>query len=188
MDTGKMTSGRAFQGLPWWVVSSAGIASVGLGILLLISPTTALAALVRIVGWVGIVGGGAAILSILFDRAAWGWKLFGGSLSILVGMILASQPQASAYLVSAIVIFMLGTAFLLTGIVLLIMGIAIYAWARAVLGALIAAAGALLIFTVALSALLAPWLFAIAAVAGGALTIVQAVRMRAHGRAVPARS
>lgn len=174
---------KRFQTLPWWVVLLVGIASLVVGALLIVSPRTAITDFFRIAGAASAIGGAVTIIRILSDRRAWGWKLFGGIIAIVVGLLLLVLPLGSAYLASAFVVWLVGTMALLGGVGLIVLGVAFARWRYTVGGILAFAFGGLVILTMALSSLVViPLLFGIGAVAVGALAIREAFRMRVRGR------
>jgi uncharacterized membrane protein HdeD (DUF308 family) len=178
MTVRKMTVNDRIRALPWWAFLLVGLASLALGALLVISPQAAITNIFRIVGLLGILGGAAAIISILFSRRSWGWKLFGGILGLLIGLVLLASPLGTAYLAAAIVVWVVATAAILAGVGLIIWGVANALWEYTVLGILALGLGALLILTIAVGSLVVPWLFGIVAIIGGGAIIWDAFRMR----------
>jgi uncharacterized membrane protein HdeD (DUF308 family) len=171
---------RKPRSVPWWALLSGGIIVVILGVLLLIFPKTTASYLFLVLGLVAIVGGIIAIASIVRDRALWGWK-------VLAGLVLTGQPLFSAYLVAAIALWILGALIIIAGLALIIVAFWYSSWAYGAGGALCCILGLALVLVAAVGPLVAPWVFALAAIAAGILAIVYAFRMRREGSPVVAR-
>jgi uncharacterized membrane protein HdeD (DUF308 family) len=178
---------RKPRSVPWWALLSGGIIVVILGVLLLIFPKTTASYLFLVLGLVVIVGGIIAIASIVRDRALWGWKVLAGVLAILAGLVLTGQPLFSAYLVAAIALWILGALIIIAGLALIIVAFWYSSWAYGAGGALCCILGPALVLVAAVGPLVAPWVFALAAIAAGILAIVYAFRMRREGSPVVAR-
>ncbi len=166
------------RNVPWWAILLAGIALVIIGVLLIIAPKTAATNLFLILGALCAIGGLGAIVSIAFTRKSWGTRLLAGAGLILLGLALLSQPLLSAYLVAAIILWILGAAIVLVGIFLILQAFSYAGWLRGVLGALCVIIGAMLILASTIGPLKAPWAYGIAAIAGGIGAIVAAFQQR----------
>src|SRR5690242_6668938 len=94
-QTSRVVSG----GTPWWVVLLEGIAGVIIGICLLISPGMTTLVLVQFLGFYWLFCGILSLVSLFVDRTAWGWKLVGGILGIIAGLIVIRHPLWSAVLI-----------------------------------------------------------------------------------------
>jgi uncharacterized membrane protein HdeD (DUF308 family) len=182
MAVRKPTLRQRFQALPWWAVPVAGVAAILLGILLMIAPKNTVTSIMWIAGWLGIVVGAVVVISIPFNRTIWGWKLFAGTLAIIIGLGMRARPLDSAYILSALVVWCLGIGTILTGAALIIQGVAYAGWGRTIPGILSLAFGVVLIFTAVIGALVVPSMFGIAGVVGGILVIVNAFRTRARSQ------
>jgi len=178
----KLTLRQRFQALPWWAVLLAGVAAILLGILLIIAPKNTVTTVMRIAGWLGIVVGAIVVISIPFNRRLWGWKLFGGTLAVIVGLALQAQPEVSAYILSALVVWCLGIGAILAGAALVIQGVAYAGWGHTIVGILSLGVGIVLVFTAVKLAPAVPGMFGIAGVLGGVLVIGNAFRTRARSQ------
>jgi uncharacterized membrane protein HdeD (DUF308 family) len=160
----------------------AGILAAIIGVLLVLSPRTTATYLFWILGIACIVGGAVALISILFRRASWGWKLLAGCLALLIGLGLISQPLFSAYLVAAISLWVLGALLLLAGVVLMVPAFSGFGWWLGLLGIAVIGFGALLVLGSVIGPQKAPWIFGVAAIVAGVLAIVAAFRLRERPR------
>ena len=166
------------RNIPWWAILLAGIVLVIIGVLLIITPKTAATGLFLVLGVLCALGGLGAIVSIVFTRKQWGTRLLAGAGLILLGLALLSQPLLSAYLVAAIILWILGAAVVLGGIFLILQAFSYAGWLRGLLGALCLIIGAMLILGSTIGPLKAPWAYGIAAVAGGIAAIVAAIQQK----------
>jgi uncharacterized membrane protein HdeD (DUF308 family) len=87
---------------PWWLVLLEGIVAVIIGLFLLTAPGATLFVLIQTLGIFWLVGGIFRTVSIFIDTSLWGWKLVGGALGILAGIVVLQHPLWSSVLVPAI--------------------------------------------------------------------------------------
>src|SRR5215211_4429016 len=135
-------------GFPWWLVLLEGIAAAIIGLFLLTAPGATLFVLIQVLGIFWLVGGIFRIISIFLDSSLWGWKLIGGLLGILAGIVVLQHPLWSTVLVPAIYIIVLGIQGLILGGVNLIMAFQGEGWGIGILGALSIVFGLVLLFNV----------------------------------------
>jgi uncharacterized membrane protein HdeD (DUF308 family) len=165
---------------PWWLLLMGGILNLIVGILLLVNPAKTTIAFVWVLGLYWFVQGILTLVAMFIDHSAWGWKLFMGVLGILAGIVVLRHPIASALVIPAILILLLGIQGLVTGIVGLVMAFKGGGWGAAILGALSIIFGIILILNYANPAAILTfiWIVAIFAIVGGIAEIVQAFRQR----------
>lgn len=164
--------------MPWWVVLIEGIAAIILGILLLMSPGMTTFVMVQVMGVFWLVGGILRIVSIFWDKTAWGWKLFGGILGILAGIIVLQHPVWSTVLIPTVLVIMLGIDGLLIGIFSLIVAFQGGGWGPGIMGGLSIAFGIVLLLNPLVGALVLPIVLGILGLVGGVAMLVMAFRMR----------
>ena len=104
-------------GVPWWLVLIEGISLIILGLLMLASPGMSTLILIQFVGIYWLVAGIFKIVSIFMDSADWGWKLVGGILGILAGLIVLQHPLWSPLVIGATLIIILGVQGLIVGVI-----------------------------------------------------------------------
>jgi uncharacterized membrane protein HdeD (DUF308 family) len=164
----------------------AGILAIVIGVLLIVSPQPTATYLFWILGIVCLVGGVVALVSILFSRVSWGWKLLGGMIGIILGLALISQPLFAAYLAAAISLWILGAIVIVAGVVLIIMGFSrFFPWALAIAGVLVVVIGALLVLVSVIGPQKAPWVFGVAAIVAGIGVIAAALQSRKPRQLTP---
>src|SRR5215211_873768 len=133
---------------PWWLVLLEGIAAVIIGLFLLTAPGATLFVLVQVLGIFWLVGGIFRTVSIFIDTSLWGWKLVGGVLGILAGIVVLQHPLWSSVLVPAIYLIILGIQGLISGGVSLVLAFSGGGWGAGILGALSIVFGLVLLFNV----------------------------------------
>ena len=165
---------------PWWLLLMGGILNVIIGILLLTIPAKTVLALVWALGLYWVIQGIFVLVAMFVDHTAWGWKLFMGVLGILAGIVVLRHPIASALVIPAILILLLGIQGLVTGIIELVLAFKGGGWGAAILGALSIIFGLVLILNYASPSMILTfiWIVAIFAIVGGIAEIVQAFRQR----------
>jgi uncharacterized membrane protein HdeD (DUF308 family) len=99
---------RAHDGFAWKLIS--GLALLALGISMLVFPIASIASLALLIGAFLLASGISSVLLALKlrPREGWGWVLFDGALSILLGIMIAlGWPQNSIEFVGILVGFCL---------------------------------------------------------------------------------
>ena len=165
-------------GVPWWLVLIEGIALIILGLLLLVSPGMTTLILVQFVGIYWLVAGIFKIISIFMDSSGWGWKLAGGILGILAGLIVIQHPLWSPFIIGSALVIILGIQGLIIGVVGLIQAFKGGGWGAAVLGVISILFGLLFLFNVGGFTLALPGAIGILALIGGVIATVGAFRVK----------
>src|SRR5215471_10636879 len=83
----------------WWILALRGLFGVLFGLIALVAPRIALLAFIYVFAAYAIVDGGIAVITAIQERELlyrWGWVLFEGILSILVGIIAFANPNLTA--------------------------------------------------------------------------------------------
>jgi uncharacterized membrane protein HdeD (DUF308 family) len=176
--TTSMISETEAVGVPWWMVLIEGIALIILGLLMLSSPGMTTVILIQFVGIYWLVAGIFKIVSIFMDSSGWGWKLAGGILGILAGLIVIQHPIWSPFVIGGTLIIILGIQGLVIGIVGVIQGFKGAGWGAGILGAVSILFGLLFLFNVGGFTLALPWTIGILALIGGVLSIIAAFRLK----------
>ena len=176
--TTSMVSEPETVGVPWWMVLIEGIALIILGLLMLSSPGMTTVILIQFVGIYWLVAGIFKIVSIFMDSSGWGWKLAGGILGILAGLIVIQHPIWSPFVIGGTLIIILGIQGLVIGIVGVIQGFKGAGWGAGILGAVSILFGLLFLFNVGGFTLALPWTIGILALIGGVLSIIAASRLK----------
>jgi uncharacterized membrane protein HdeD (DUF308 family) len=144
-----------------------GIASIIFGILLLSWPEATLSAIMLLVGLWWLIQGIAMIFGIFHDRSQWGWKLFGGIIGIIAGIIVLQHPLQAAVIVPTTLALILGILGMSMGIIVLIAAFAGDGWRTGILGIVSIIIGLLFIFNVWVGAVVLVWGTAILMIISG---------------------
>jgi uncharacterized membrane protein HdeD (DUF308 family) len=105
------------QDLSWWRLAS-GVLAIGGGALLLLFPGMGVAAIALVLVILFIMGGINKIFGALTDRPAnWGWVVFGGGLSIILGFFILSQWPIKSFVFLGVLV---GLEILMNGWTLLV--------------------------------------------------------------------
>jgi uncharacterized membrane protein HdeD (DUF308 family) len=171
------------SGIPWWLVLLEGIAAVIVGLFLLTSPGTTLFVLVQVLGIFWLVGGIFRIISIFLDSYLWGWKLVGGILGILAGILILQHPLWATVLVPGVYIIVLGIQGLVLGGVTLVTAFQGEGWGVGILGVLSIGLGLVLLFNPWIGVAALPYILGAFGLVGGVVAVVMAFRMRSAGSA-----
>jgi uncharacterized membrane protein HdeD (DUF308 family) len=169
-------------GFPWWLVLLEGIAAAIIGLFLLTAPGATLFVLIQVVAIFWLVGGIFRIISIFLDSSLWGWKLVGGALGILAGIVVLQHPLWSTVLVPAIYVIILGIQGLILGGVSLVMAFRGEGWGVGILGALSLVFSLVLLFNPWIGVAALPFILGAVGIVGGGVAIVMAFVMRSTDR------
>jgi uncharacterized membrane protein HdeD (DUF308 family) len=172
---------------PWWLVLLEGIAAAIIGLFLLTAPGATLFVLVQVLGIFWLVGGIFRTVSIFIDTSLWGWKLVGGVLGILAGIVVLQHPLWSSVLVPAIYLIILGIQGLISGGVSLVLAFSGGGWGAGILGALSIVFGLVLLFNVWIGVAVLPYILGAVGIVGGGLAIAVAFAMRSMDRGASVR-
>ncbi len=176
--TTSMTNQAEAAGVPWWLVLIEGIALIILGLLMLASPGMTTLILIQFVGIYWLIAGIFKIISIFMDSSGWGWKLAGGILGIIAGIIVVQHPIWSPFVIGATLVIILGVQGLIIGVIGLIQGFKGAGWGTAILGIVSILFGLLFLFNVWGFTLALPWAVGLLALVGGVLAIIAAFRLK----------
>jgi uncharacterized membrane protein HdeD (DUF308 family) len=183
------TAGLTRAGIPWWLILLQGIAALVLGFLLLTDPEITTVVLVQFLGVYWFIDGIFMLVGIFINRTGWGWKLFGGIVGILAGLIILRHPLWAALFVPTTVAVLIGIAGILMGVAQLVAAVRGGGFGVGLLGAPSALFGLLILFNPFGVALSLPFVFGILGIVVGILTILgtlQAQRLSAAASRRPA--
>jgi uncharacterized membrane protein HdeD (DUF308 family) len=165
--------------VPWWLVLLQGIASIFVGLLVLLWPGIALIVLVRLLGWYWLIKG-ILSLSAIFNpeaKAHRGWLIFNSALGIIAGLAVLGHPLFAAVFVPSILITIIGVLGVLIGVNDLVTAFRNANWGVGALGLISLALGIILIGNTQFSVALLPWIIGLTEVIGGALAFFFAFRL-----------
>ncbi len=163
---------------PWWLVLIEGILLIILGIFFFVSPYQTLVTAVWVLGLYWLVRGALDLISLLWDRSMWGWKIFAGILGLIAGWILIQQPLAGSLVLSSTLVFMLGFIGLFIGISSLFRGFKGAGWGTIILGVIEIVLSIILLMNAGGAAAWMPWVLGGLAILGGILTLIASFGLR----------
>jgi uncharacterized membrane protein HdeD (DUF308 family) len=165
---------------PWWLLLMGGILNIIIGILLLTNPAKTTIAFAWVLGLYWLVQGILTLVGMFLDHSAWGWKLFMGILGILAGIVVMRHPIASAVVLPAILVLLLGIQGVIVGGISLVLAFKGGGWGAGLLGAVSIVFGIILILNYAnlATVLTFIWIVGIFAIAGGLVQIYHAFQQR----------
>ncbi len=175
------TSATTMEGVSihWWLTLLEGIAAVIIGLFLITAPGITLLFLVQVAGFFWLIGGILRLVSIFVDRSLWGWKLFGGIIGILAGIVVLQHPLWSTLLVPAVYVIILGIQGIIVGGVSLVMAFRGGGWGTGILGALSIVFGIILLLNpVFIGIAILPFVLGAFALVGGITAIIGAFMLR----------
>ena len=161
-----------------YILLFGGIVSLVFGVLLFTQTTATLALIMLLVGLSWFIQGIVTLASIFIDKADWGWKLVGGILGILAGLIVLQHPLWSPLVIGATLIIILGVQGLIVGVIGLVQAFRGAGWGAGIIGAVSILIGLLLLFNVGGFTLALPWTIGLLALVGGVLSTIAAFRLR----------
>ena len=165
--------------IPWWLVLLEGIAAVIIGLFLLTAPGITLLFLVQVTGFFWLIGGVLRIVSIFVDSSLWGWKLVGGIIGVLAGIVVLQHPLWSTLLLPAIYVIILGIQGIIVGATSLVVAFRGGGWGAGILGALSIVFGiVLLLDPVFIGIAVLPFVLGAFALVGGIAAIIGSFRLR----------
>ncbi len=163
---------------PWWLGMLGGVLNIILGIMLLTSPVRTTLAFVWVLGIFWVVEGIFTLVHMFVDRTAWGWKLFSGLLSIIVGMIVVRNPIMAGMVIPMTLVLMLGIQGIIVGVIALVMAFRGGGVFSAIMGLLSIIFGVILVLNFASIGTVAAfiWVVGVLFIVGGIAGIFQAWR------------
>jgi uncharacterized membrane protein HdeD (DUF308 family) len=167
---------------PWWLVLLEGIFVGIFGLLLLTAPTATLLFLVQVFGFYLFLGGIFRLVSIFTDSSSWGWKLVGGLLGIIAGIVVLQlvlqHPILSTVIVPTYIIYIIGFIAIAEGAFELIAAFQGSGWGLGILGILHIVFGIILVLNPLLGVIALPIVLGAFMLVGGIFVVVASLRMR----------
>jgi len=165
--------------IPWWLVLLEGIAAVIIGLFLLTAPGITLLFLVQVAGFFWLFGGVLRVVSIFVDSSLWGWKLVGGIIGILAGIVVLQHPIWSTLLVPTIYVIILGIQGIIVGGTSLVLAFRGGGWGAGLLGIVSIVFGVILLLNpVFIGIAILPFVLGAFALIGGIAAIIGAFVLR----------
>lgn len=157
---------------PWWLTLISGLALLGIGVWLWMSPAKAGLFLVQVIAWYWVIVGILNIVMIFVDSTKWGWKLTLGIIGIIAGLWIINNPIQGAVATAGAIVLVIAIQAIIYGIVAMIGSFQGAGWGALILGIISIVLGFLLLGNFWSAALVTPWVISIFAIVGGIIEIV----------------
>lgn len=181
---------QAFCSQVWWLVLLRGIASVFLGIMLIVQPGVTAIILVQFLGAYFIVDGLFAVINSLVGRkhmSGWGWGLAMGGLEILTGIFIFGHPVISTIITASVLVYYVAGLAILFGVLGIVTGIRVRKeiegeWSMIAGGILAIIFGLILIMNPGATAIVYLIVMGVMALIGGVVQIIVSFKIRQIGK------
>jgi uncharacterized membrane protein HdeD (DUF308 family) len=161
-----------------WLIIIQGVAGILLGLMLLLAPGASSVILVQFLALYWLISGVIGLVSLVWDRTQWGWKIFGGVLGIIAGVAVIRHPLYATVLVTGTLVVFMGILALAFGVMNLVRAFSGGGgWGLGILGALDIVIGLILVFNALVAALFVPVVLGAFILVGGIASIIMAWRM-----------
>ena len=151
-----------------------GIVSLVFGVLLITRTSGAIEIIFLLTGLWWLIEGLFYILAIFIDKSQWGWKLAGGILGVLAGLLVLNMPLAGGVIVLSLGAILLGILGVLFGIAALIAAFQGAGLGAGLFGVVSVIIGLLMMFNAMVSARVLIYLFAGLLILQGAVALFAA--------------
>jgi hypothetical protein len=156
-----------------------GIISLVFGILLIARTEGTIEVIMLLLGLWWLIHGIFDLLVIFIDRSQWGWKLFGGILGVIAGLLVLNFPLVGGAIYFSVMTIILGILGLLFGVVSIVAAFQGAGWGAGLFGAVSVIIGLLLIFNAFVAAQILLWIFAVLLIIQGVVAVFIGVTQRA---------
>lgn len=165
---------------PWWLVLLEGIFVGIFGLLLLTAPAATLLFLVQVFGFYLLIGGILRLVSVFTDPSSWGWKLVGGGLGIVAGIVVLQHPLLSAVVLPTYAVYVVAFLAVAEGIFEVVAALQGSGWGLGLLGVLRIVFGIVLALNPLLGVVVLPFVLGAFMLVGGIFAVVASLRMRSN--------
>ncbi len=155
-----------------------GVVSLVFGILLLARTEQTIEVIMLLLGLWWLIQGLFNILSVFIDKSQWGWKLVGGILGAIAGLLVLNFPLVGGAIYFSIMVIILGILGILIGISALFTAVQGGGWGIGIFGAVSAIIGLLLVFNALVGAQVLIWIFAVLLIIQGAIALLVGLMAR----------
>jgi uncharacterized membrane protein HdeD (DUF308 family) len=170
---------KSLSSIPWWLVLIQAIASILVGLMVLLWPGTAIIVFVRLLGWYWLIKGIFSLTAIFNPetKAHRGWLIFNSVLGIVAGFAVLDHPLMAAVFVPSVLITFVGIAGVLIGVNDLLAAFRGGGWGVAVLGVISLGLGVVLLGNTLVGVAVLPWIIGITELLGGIVAFFFAFRL-----------
>jgi uncharacterized membrane protein HdeD (DUF308 family) len=163
---------------PWWLVLIEGILLIVLGGFLLFNPYSTFLSIIWVLGIFWLIRGVMDLVSLIWDRTMWGWKIVAGILGIIAGWIVIQNPISSTIVLSSVTVWFIAFTGIFLGITSLVRAFKGAGWGTGILGAISIGLGILLFFNTGAAMAALPWVMGFFAIFGGIVSIFGSFQVR----------
>ncbi len=163
---------------PWWLVLIEGILLIILGGFLLVNPYSTAFSIVWVLGIFWLIRGVMDLVSLIWDRSMWGWKIVSGILGIIAGWIVFQNPISSTVVLGSLTVWFLAFTGIFLGTTSLVRAFKGAGWGTGILGAISIGLGILLFLNTGAAMAALPWVMGFFAIFGGIVSIFGAFQVR----------
>ena len=164
---------RAPAVMPWWLLLLLGLFTLLFGILILATPRNAPGALANLLGLYWLLTGILLFVSIFLDRNMTAWKVTGGILGVVAGLLILNHPAWSPALGPALPPLLIGAAGIGVGVANLVLGLRRPDWGLGAAGILDIVLGVLVLLAGQVAFASSPILLGVITVAGALVIIIR---------------
>jgi uncharacterized membrane protein HdeD (DUF308 family)/predicted flap endonuclease-1-like 5' DNA nuclease len=169
-------------GSHWWVVLILGIAAIIMGVLLLTQPLATIQSIVVFLGIYWLITGAVTLVSLLWNREQWGWKLITGIFGIIAGLFIVRNPIISTFVVPAAFGWALGIDGIAIGFSQVVQAFRGGGWGVGILGVFSIILGFLLITNPAIAGFSLAFMLGLVLIIAGIAALFGAFRLRRAGK------
>jgi uncharacterized membrane protein HdeD (DUF308 family) len=170
---------KSLSAIPWWLVLIQAVASILVGLMVLLWPGTAIIVLVRLLGWYWLIKGIFSLTAIFNPetKAHRGWLIFNSVLGIIAGLAVLDHPLLAAVFVPSVLITFVGVAGVLIGVNDLLAAFRGGGWGVGALGLISLGLGIVLLGNTMFGVAVLPWIIGITELLGGIIAFFFAFRL-----------
>lgn len=171
----------------WWVPVTSGICLILIALLFFFFPVATATGAVWIVGFFWLTGGLFKLAGLFFDQTHWGYKLFGGFLSVVVGSWIVFPSSGADALLNNIAVFsavalVWGLMGFMVGVTTLLASFRVKNFAEGAVGVLELIFSLIILSSLFSAAMAVPVVYAVFALVAGVASVYAGFSVRKHGK------
>jgi len=166
----------------WWLFALRGVLLLFVAAAFLFHPMAAITGTVWVIGIFWFVSGIFTLVGLLFNRTQWGWKLFSGLLSLIVGSWIAFpgsvvEAVGNAVAFKGAIAIIWGIGALIIGFITIVTAIQSKSWSEGLFGAFQVLVGIIITGNLFVAMALLPFMIAVFAIATGLVSLYMAYKV-----------
>ncbi len=164
---------RAPAVMPWWLMLLLGLFTLLFGILMLATPRNAPGTLANLLALYWLFTGILLLVTIFLDRSMTPWKVAGGILGVMAGLLILKHPAWSNALGESLPPLFIAVAGIGLGVANLVLGLRRPDWGLGAAGILDIVLGVLVLLAGQVAFVSSPILLGVIMIAGALVIIVR---------------